>query len=138
MKKSIEISVHIFFWIVFTAFAFMLSKIYLQAKPDAHFGNHLGYVISLEVVMGLIFFYTTFFGIRWAKRKPLRYLGISAVLLFLLLFFAYPAMKGRWVSSSSGILLAICRRIASRRFTVGIIHSTAGNSPQHQSLSLIA
>ena len=35
MKKSAEIVAHIFFWIVFTLFVFMLSKIYLQAKPDA-------------------------------------------------------------------------------------------------------
>ena len=123
MKKSIEISVHIFFWIVFAAFAFMLSKIYLQAKPDATFGNHLVYVISLEVVMGLIFFYTTFFGIRWAHKRISRYLILSALLLFLLLFFAYPAMSfGIWQVLSSIIphVIIIFLAVIFRRFSDSI------------------
>ena len=123
MKKSIEISVHLFFWIVFAAFAFMLSKIYLQAKPDAQFGNHLLYVISLEVVMGLIFFYTTFFGIPWARKSISRYLILSAVLLFLLLFFAYPAMSfGMWEVLSSIIphVIVIFLAIIFRRFSDSI------------------
>lgn len=120
MKKSIEISVHLLFWIVFAAFAFMLSKIYLQAKPDAQFGNHLLYVISLEVVMGLIFFYTTFFGIRWARKSISRYLILSAVLLFLLFFFAYPAMSfGIWEVLSSIIphVIVIFLAVIFRRFS---------------------
>jgi len=123
MKKSNEISVHIFFWIVFTAFAYMLSKIYLQAKPDAQFGNHLAYVISLEVVMGLIFFYATFFGIPWARRRISRYLILSAVLLFLLLFFAYPAMSfGIWQVLSSIIphIIVIFLAVIFRRFSDSI------------------
>lgn len=123
MKKSIEISVHVFFWIVFAAFAFMLSKIYLQAKPDAQFGNHLLYVISLEVVMGLIFFYTTFFGIPWACKSISRYLILSAVLLFLLLFFAYPAMNiGTWEVLSSIIphVIVIFLAVIFRRFSDSI------------------
>jgi Putative regulator of cell autolysis len=123
MKKSIEISVHVFFWIVFTAFTFMLSKIYLQAKPDAQFGNHLVYVISLEVVMGLIFFYTTFFGIRWARQKIFRYLILSSILIFLLLFFAYPAMSfGIWEVLSSVIphVIVIFLAIIFRRFSDSI------------------
>ena len=123
MKKSIEISVHLFFWIVFTAFAFMLSKIYLQAKPDATFGNHLLYVISLEVVMGLIFFYTTFFGIPWTRRRISRYLILSAVLLFLLLFFAYPATNfGIWQVLSSIIphVIVIFLAVIFRRFSDSI------------------
>lgn len=123
MKKSIEISVHLFFWIVFAAFAFMLSKIYLQAKPDAQFGNHLGYVISLEVVMGLIFFYTTFFGIPWARKSISRYLILASGLLFLLLFFAYPAMSfGIWEVLSSIIphVIVIFLAIIFRRFSDSI------------------
>jgi len=123
MKKSIEISVHIFFWIVFTAFAFMLSKIYLQAKPDAQFGNHLVYVISLEVVMGLLFFYTTFFGIPWARKKISRYMILSSVLVFLLLFFAFPAMSiGIWEVMSSIIphVIVIFLAIVFRRFSDSI------------------
>lgn len=123
MRKSIEISVHLFFWIVFAAFAFMLSKIYLQAKPDAQFGNHLLYVISLEVVMGLIFFYTTFFGIPWARKKKSRYLLLSAVLLFLLLFFAYPATSfGIWEVLSSIIphIIVIFLAVIFRSFSDSI------------------
>lgn len=123
MKKSIEISVHVFFWIVFTAFAFMLSKIYLQAKPDAPFGNHLLYVISLEVVMGLIFFYATFFGIRWAHKRISRYLILAAGLLFLLLFFAYPAMSfGIWQVLSSIIphIIIIFLAVIFRKFSDSI------------------
>ncbi len=123
MKKSIEISVHLLFWIVFAAFAFMLSKIYLQAKPDAQFGNHLLYVISLEVVMGLIFFYTTFFGIRWARKSISRYLILAVGLLFLLLFFAYPAMSfGIWEVLSSIIphVIVIFLAVIFRRFSDSI------------------
>jgi LytS/YehU family sensor histidine kinase len=123
MKKSIEISVHIFFWIVFTAFAFMLSKIYLQAKPDAQFGNHLVYVISLEVVMGLLFFYTTFFGIPWARKKISRYMILSSVLVFLLLFFAFPAMSiGIWEVMSSIIphVIVIFLALIFRKFSDSI------------------
>lgn len=123
MKKSIEISVHVFFWIVFAAFAFMLSKIYLQAKPDAQFGNHLLYVISLEVVMGLIFFYATFFGIPWARKSSSRYLILAAGLLFLLLFFAYPAMSfGIWQVLSSIIphIIVIFLAVIFRRFSDSI------------------
>lgn len=123
MKKSIEISVHLFFWIVFAAFAFMLSKIYLQAKPDAQFGSHLVYVISLEVVMGLIFFYTTFFGIPWARKRISHYLILAAGLLFLLLFFAYPAMSfGMWEVLSSIIphVIVIFLAVIFRRFSDSI------------------
>lgn len=123
MKKSIEISVHLLFWIVFAAFAFMLSKIYLQAKPDAQFGKHLLYVISLEVVMGLIFFYTTFFGIRWARKSMSRYLILAAGLLFLVLFFAYPAMSiGIWEVLSSIIphVIVIFLAVIFRRFSDSI------------------
>ena len=123
MKKSFEISVHVFFWIVFTAFAFMLSKIYLQAKPDAQFGNHLVYVISLEVMMGLLFFYTTFFGIRWARKMGSRYLVLSSVLVLLLLFFAYPALRfGIWEVLSSVIphVIVIFLAMVFRKFSDSI------------------
>jgi len=102
MKKSIEIAAHIFFWIVFTIFIFMLSKIYLQADPDAPFSQNLVYVIFLELLMGLIFFYTTFFGIPWAQKKKTNLLILSVTLIALLLFFAYPATHvGRWEVLSS-------------------------------------
>jgi LytS/YehU family sensor histidine kinase len=104
VRKRIELLFHIFFWIVFAAFAIILSKIYLQVKPEAPFGQHLFTVITIEVVMGMIFFYVTFFGYPWAKRKK-RYLVIlSLILFFLLLFFALPATRfGLWEVMSSVI-----------------------------------
>ena len=102
MKKSIEIATHIFFWIVFTAFVYMLSRIYLQADPNAPFSQNLFYVIFLELVMGLIFFYTTFFGIPWAKKRIINLLIFSVILISLLLIFAYPATHvGIWEVVSS-------------------------------------
>jgi len=93
MKKSVEITAHIFFWIVFTLFAVMLSKIYLQARPDALFAQHLSYVILMELLMGIILFYTTFLGIPFARKKKKYLLILIAVLLSLLLFFAFPATR---------------------------------------------
>ncbi len=93
MKKFAEISIHLFFWILFTTVVFVLSKIYLEANPDAPFSNHFTYVIFLEVFMGVIFFYTTYFCIPWAKKKQTNALILTIILLFLLMFFAYPAMK---------------------------------------------
>jgi sensor histidine kinase YesM len=102
MKKSIAIATHIFFWIVFTLFVLMLSKIYLQADPNAPFSQNLLYVIFLELFMGLIFFYTTFFGIPWAQKKKRNLLILSVTLIALLLLFAYPATNvGRWEVVSS-------------------------------------
>ena len=102
MKRSIEILSHLFFWVLFTAFAVMLSKLYLEAKPDAPFASHFTYVIFLEVAMGLIFFYTTFFCIPWAKKTNTNQIILGAILLFLLVFFALPAMKfGMWQVMSS-------------------------------------
>ena len=48
------------------------------------------YVIFLELAMGLIFFYITFLGIPWAKKKKTNVLILSGVLLVLLMLFAYP------------------------------------------------
>lgn len=91
MKKSIEIPVHIFFWTMFTLLTYVFTQMYLEAVPYAPFGQHLGYVIILELVMGLVFFYTTFFGMPWAQKKQSNMLIISVVLLALLLLFAFPA-----------------------------------------------
>lgn len=93
MKKFTEISIHLFFWILFTAIVSVLGKIYLEAKPDAPFANHFTYVIFLEVFIGVVFFYTTYFCIPWAQKKQSNALILTIILLFLLLFFAFPAMK---------------------------------------------
>jgi len=93
MKRSVEITVHVLFWVLFTAVAVMLSKLYLEAKPDAPFAPHFTYVITLEVVMGLIFFYTTFFCLPWARKSSTNAALLAAILVVLTLFFAFPAMK---------------------------------------------
>jgi two-component system LytT family sensor kinase len=102
MKKSIEIAAHIFFWMVFTLFVFMLSKIYLQADPGAPFSQSLYYVVFLELVMVLIFFYITFLGLPWARKKKSRALILVIALTLLLLLFAFPASHiGPWEVMSS-------------------------------------
>lgn len=93
MKQSVQITVHVLFWVLFTAFAVMLSQLYLEAKPDAPFASHFTYVITLEVVMGLIFFYATFFLLPWARKSSTNTGLLVAILLALTLFFAFPAMK---------------------------------------------
>lgn len=128
MKKSVGILVHVFFWTAFTGLTFMLSKVYLQADPYAPFSDHLVYVNFLELIMGLIFFYTTFFGIGLIKRKKdsnriLHKSGkifLPAVLCIMLLFFAMPAMKvGIWPVMSSVIphIILIFLAIIFRRFS---------------------
>ncbi|HPT30358.1 MAG TPA: histidine kinase [Prolixibacteraceae bacterium] len=93
MKRPAEILVHIFFWIAFVALTWMLTQVYLQANPEAPFSKHLGYVIFLELVMGLLFFYLSFFGIRWAGKRKGRLTLLAVVLLILLAFFAFPATR---------------------------------------------
>jgi len=120
MKKSAEITAHIFFWIVFTLFVFMLTKIYLQAKPDAILPRHFYYVIFLELFMGLIFFYATFLGIPYTRGKNKGRLILAAVLLILLLFFAYPATRfGFWQVMSSIVphILIIFLALVFRKFS---------------------
>jgi LytS/YehU family sensor histidine kinase len=101
----------------------MLSKVYLQAKPDASFSNHLLYVIVLELIMGLIFFYTTFFGIKWVRNKKINLAILTTILLVLLVFFAIPAMKvGIWQVMSSVIphVIVIFLAILFRKFSDSI------------------
>jgi sensor histidine kinase YesM len=102
MKKSTEISIHVFFWVIYIVFTYMLCKIYLQAQPTAPFGQHLFYVVFLELMMGLIFFYITFFSIPFIKKRKINILFIAITLLVLLIFFAYPAFReGFWQIMSS-------------------------------------
>jgi hypothetical protein len=102
MKKSTEVLAHLFLWVAFTALVITFSNLYLQAKPAAHFSQHFAYVVFLEVIMGLIFFYTTFLAIPWARRKKQNLFVLAAILLFLLVVFAYPAARfGIWQVMSS-------------------------------------
>ncbi len=120
MRKSAEIAAHFFFWIVFTLFVFMLSKIYLQAKPDAEFSQHLNYVVFQELIMGLICFYTTFLGIPYTRGKNKGRLILAALLLLLLLVFAYPATRfGFWQVMSSLIphIIVIFLALVFRKFS---------------------
>jgi hypothetical protein len=93
MKKSTEISAHILFWILFTTQVYAQGRLFLEAKPDAPFGRSFAWVIFLELIMGLIFFYTTFLSVPWAKKGKGNLAALSAVLLALLLVFAWPAMQ---------------------------------------------
>ena len=123
MKRSLEISVHVFFWVVFTAFVFMLSKLYLQAKPDAPFAEHLFYVVFLELFMGLIFFYITFFGLTWSRKKAINLVIFATTLLILPLFFALPAMRiGIWevISSILPHVIVIFLAVIFRKFSDAI------------------
>ena len=104
MKKSIEIPVHIFFWTMFTLCTYVLTKMYLEAVPSAPFGQHLGDVIFLELVMGLVFFYATFFGLPWAQKKQSNMIILSVVLLALLILFAFPATNFGMLQVLSSIL----------------------------------
>jgi two-component system, LytTR family, sensor kinase len=104
MKKSVEILVHIFFWIAFTSLTYMLTQVYLQADPEAPFSKNLSYVISLEVIMGLLFFYITFFGIQWAGKRISRIALLLITLLSLLFFFATPALHHGTVAIMSSVI----------------------------------
>lgn len=104
MKRSVEIIVHLIFWVLFTAVAVMLSKLYLEAKPDAPFAPHFTYVITLEVVMGLIFFYATFFCLPWARKTGTNTAILGVILLVLTLFFAFPAMKFGMLQVMSSVI----------------------------------
>jgi len=102
MKKSLVISAHLALWVFFTLMVLTQSHLFLQAKPDAPFANHLTYVIFLEVVMGLIFFYTTYFTLPWAGKSTVNSFILAVILLLLLVVFAIPAMKiGFWQVMSS-------------------------------------
>lgn len=120
MRRFPEILVHILFWIVFTLLTLILSKVYLEAKPDAPFSRHLVTVIAMELCMGLLFFYLTFFGVRWAKKRPVYFILLAALLLSLLVFFALPAIPfGMWQVMSSIIphLILILLAVIFRRFS---------------------
>ncbi|HWR99039.1 MAG TPA: histidine kinase, partial [Prolixibacteraceae bacterium] len=124
MKKSTEIAVHAFFWVVFTAFVFMLCKVYLEVAPDAIFSHYLFRVVTQEVIMGMIFFYVTFFGIPWSQKKVANLAVLVSLLLFLLLLFAYPAITrfGIWQVMSSLIphVVVIFLALIFRKFSDAI------------------
>ena len=102
MKKSIEIVAHLFLWGVFVLLVITYSKLYLLASPDAPFATHLKYVVFLELMMGLIFFYITFVGIRLSRGRFMYRIILISLLLLLLLIFAYPAIShGFWQVMSS-------------------------------------
>lgn len=102
MKKSTEIIAHLLFWVLFILLVLVQCQMSLQAKPDAPFAQHLPYVVFLELVMGLIFFYTAFFGIPPARRKSNYAVILAFILVLLLIVFAYPATRfGIWQVLSS-------------------------------------
>jgi len=104
MKRSVEIIVHIFFWIAFTTFVVIISQIYLQAKPDSTLSQHFSYIVLLELIMSLILFYTTFIGIPLALRNKKSMLILVVILLFILAFFAYPATRHGFLETLSSLI----------------------------------
>jgi uncharacterized membrane protein YkvI len=120
MKKSIEIVAHLVLWAVFVLLVITYSKLYLLASPDAPFAGHFNYVVFLELIMGLIFFYTTFLGIRLTRGKNQNRIILGTVLLLLLVIFAYPATRfGFWQVMSSVVphLAIIFLAIIFRKLT---------------------
>ena len=93
MKKSIQITAHIILWIVFTLLVVVICKLFLMSKPEAPLSQHVPYVVILELIMGLIFFYTTFFGIPFARKNNRNLAILSVALLFLLAFFSFPGYE---------------------------------------------
>jgi hypothetical protein len=120
MKKSVEIITHVSLWILFVFFVIMLCKIYLQARPNAPFAQYLSYVVLMELTMGLIFFYTTFFTIQWARKKKKNMVILATILLSLVIVFAFPATNhGFWKMMSSIVphLMLIFLALLFRRFS---------------------
>lgn len=120
MKKSFEIFAHLSLWILFVLLVFVLSKYYFLARPDAPAAAHLPYIVFLELVMGLIFFYTTFIGIPLARKKTINAMILTGLLLFLLLLFAYPAFSHGSLQVMSSIvphLMLIFLAIVFRRLS---------------------
>lgn len=125
MKKSTEIIAHLSLWILFTLLVLVLSKLYFQVKPDAPAAMHLPKVVIMELAMGLIFFYTTFFGIPLALKRMRNLVIITMILLFLLVVFAYPAIRHGIPQVLSSviphlmiILLAVVFRYLSDRLSI--------------------
>ena len=73
--------------------------------------------------MSLILFYTTFLGISLARRNKKNLIILAAILLSLLIFFAFPATRhGLWETLSSLIphIIVIFLAIVFRRFSDSI------------------
>jgi purine-cytosine permease-like protein len=120
MKKSFEILVHLLFWVLFTAFVVVSSKMFLQAQPNAAFGQHFFYVVVLELVMGLLFFYVTFLGIRWALKKKGNLAILSGILCAMLIIFAFPASRVGSLEVMSSVVphvMLILLALVFRRFS---------------------
>jgi two-component system, LytTR family, sensor kinase len=120
MKKSVEIIAHIFFWLIFTAFVIILSRLYLQARPDSALSQHFVYIVSIEIIMALILFYITFLGIPPARRSKKNLLILAVILVSLLAFFAFPATRhGLWEILSSLIphIIVIFLALVFRKFS---------------------
>jgi uncharacterized membrane protein len=93
MKKSVEIPFHALLWIIFASLTLVQAKLFLEHVPDASFASHLSYVVVLDICIGLIFFYTTWFALPWAGRTAANQTILIILLLFLLIVFAFPAME---------------------------------------------
>jgi hypothetical protein len=123
MKKSIEFISHALLWILFSLLVLVYCKHYFQLKPDVPAASHLPYIVFMELIMGLIFFYTTFFGIPRARRKPVNMVILAAILIILLTVFAYPAISHGSLQVMSSViphLMLILLAIVFRGFSDGL------------------
>jgi hypothetical protein len=93
MKKSYEIPAHLILWILFATMVVVNGSLYLEGKPDAPFASHFSYVIFLDILLGAIMFYTTFFILPWAERKASNSFITGLFLAILLIIFAVPAFR---------------------------------------------
>lgn len=120
MKRSVEITAHVILWILFTLLVLVFCKHYFQAMPSAPAATHLPYIVFLELVMGLIFFYVTFFGLPLARKKTINSVILIGLLFFLLLLFAYPAISHGLLQVMSSVvphLMIIFLAIVFRRLS---------------------
>jgi hypothetical protein len=125
MKKSVEFAAHLILWILFVLLVLVFSKYYFLAKPSAPAAMHLPYIVFLELVMGLIFFYTTFFGISFARKNAVNGVILAAILLVLLVVFAYPAISHGVLQVLSSIvphLMIIFLAIVFRKFSESTVN----------------
>jgi len=102
MKKSFEIPFQAIMWFIYAVMLLVNSKLYLEVAPNAPFGQQLGFVIFLDVLLSAICFYVTYFCLPWALKSIVNKAILGVILLALLTLFAIPAFNiGIWQVLSS-------------------------------------
>jgi hypothetical protein len=123
MKKSIEIPFHALLWVLIATLTLIQAELFLKVSSDAAFADRLSFVIFLDIVISLIFFYSTYMAFPWVSKSKKNQLILTAILLMLLIIFALPAMNcGLWQVLSSLVphLVLILLAIVFRKLFVVI------------------